>query len=452
MAQTNNVKDKAIIAGQLLAAIQDENLEQIHALTALLVAEDIAELLESIPPKDRHFLWEVLNHDIQGEILAHTNDEVRASLLDQLAPHQIRSIAENLETDDITDIAQSLNVSDQKSLLDSLTQQDRSAVEMSLTFPDDTAGGLMSTDFISVRADVTLDVVLRYLRKLGELPPTTIDLFVRDRDENYVGTLSINALLTNDPDQFVSELINTQKPTIRPFTPEKEVAHVFEKHDLISIAVVSDDHKILGRITIDDVVDIIREEGEHAQMASAGLNEDEDIFAPATRSAKRRTFWLGINLLTAIFASMVIGLFDTSIEKIVALAVLMPIIASMGGIAGTQTATIVIRALATGKLASQNSRSLLIKETTVGLLNGLIWALLTGIAVFAWFQDLALSLIFAAALLINLVAAALAGASIPLVLKRMRIDPALASGLMLTTVTDSLGFFVFLGLATIVLL
>ena len=452
MAQTNNVKDKAIIAGQLLAAIQDENLEQIHALTALLVAEDIAELLESIPPKDRHFLWEVLNHDIQGEILAHTNDEVRASLLDQLAPHQIRSIAENLETDDITDIAQSLNVSDQKSLLDSLTQQDRSAVEMSLTFPDDTAGGLMSTDFISVRADVTLDVVLRFLRKLGELPPTTIDLFVRDRDENYVGTLGINALLTNDPDQFVSELINTQKPTIRPFTPEREVAHVFEKHDLISIAVVSDDHKILGRITIDDVVDIIREEGEHAQMASAGLNEDEDIFAPATRSAKRRTFWLGINLLTAIFASMVIGLFDASIEKIVALAVLMPIIASMGGIAGTQTATIVIRALATGKLASQNSRSLLIKETTVGLLNGLIWALLTGIAVFAWFQDLALSLIFAAALLVNLVAAALAGASIPLVLKRMSIDPALASGLMLTTVTDSLGFFVFLGLATIVLL
>jgi len=452
MTQTNNVKDKAIIAGQLLAAIQDQNIENIQSLTALLVAEDIAELLESMPPKERHFLWDLLNHDIQGEILAHTNEEVRANLLEQLAPHQIRSIAENLETDDITDIAQSLNVSDQKSLLDSLTQQDRTAVEMALAFPDDTAGGLMSTDFISVRADVTLDVVLRYLRKLGKLPPTTVDLFVRDRDENYVGTLSINSLLTNDPDLSVSELVSTKKPTIRPFTPEKEVAHVFEKHDLISIAVVSDDHKILGRVTIDDVVDIIREEGEHAQMASAGLNEDDDIFAPATRSAKRRTFWLGINLLTAVFASMVIGLFDASIEKIVALAVLMPIIASMGGIAGTQTATIVIRALATGKLASQNSRSLLIKETTVGLLNGLIWAVLTGLAVFAWFQDLALSLIFAIALLINLVAAALAGASIPLILKRMRIDPALASGLMLTTVTDSLGFFVFLGLATIVLL
>jgi len=452
MSQINNTTDKATIAGQLLAAIQEKNLDHIQSLISLLVGEDIAELLESMPPKERHYLWDVLNSEIQGEILAHTNDEVRANLLEQLAPHEILSITENLETDDITDIAQSLNDSDQKNLLESLTKEERFAVETALTFPDDTAGGLMSSDFVAVRADVTLDVVLRYLRKLGNLPPTTIDLFVRDRDDTYMGTLSVNALLTNDPDRSVSELVSTQKPTIRPFTSEKEVAHLFEKHDLISTAVISDDKRILGRITIDDVVDIIREEGEHAQMASAGLNEDEDIFAPATRSAKRRTFWLGINLLTAIFASLVISLFDASIEKIVALAVLMPIIASMGGIAGTQTATIVIRALATGKLASQNSRSLLIKEATVGVLNGLIWAVLTGLAVFAWFQDLALSLIFASALMINLIAAALAGASIPLVLQRMRIDPALASGLMLTTVTDSLGFFVFLGLATLVLL
>ena len=452
MTHTNNVTDKALIAGQLLAAIQEQNLEHIHSLITLLVAEDIAELLESMPPKERHYLWDLLDNDIQGEILTHTNDEVRGNLLEQLASHEINSIAENLETDDITDIAQSLNDSDQQDLLNSLSKAERFAVETALTFPDDTAGGLMSSDFIAVRADVSLDVVLRYLRKLGDLPPSTLDLFVRDRDETYVGTLSINSLLTNDPDMSVSDLVNTQKPTIRPFTSEKEVAHLFEKHDLIAAAVVSDDKRILGRVTIDDVVDIIREEGQHAQMASAGLNEDEDIFAPATRSAKRRTFWLGINLLTAIFASIVISLFDASIEKIVALAVLMPIIASMGGIAGTQTATIVIRALATGKLASQNSRSLLIKEATVGMLNGLIWAVLTGLAVMAWFQDLALSLIFASALMINLIAAALAGASIPLVLQRMRIDPALASGLMLTTVTDSLGFFVFLGLATLILL
>ena len=447
----HNVTDKATIAGQLLAAINDNNLKHIQSTIRALVDEDIAELLESMPLKERHFLWGLLNRDVQGEILAHTNDEVRANLLDQLTSHQIISITENLETDDITDIAQSLNDADQKKLLNALTKEERFAVETALTFPDDTAGGLMSSDFVAVRADVTLDVVLRYLRKLGNLPPATINLFVRDRDDAYMGTLSVNALLTHDPDLSVAELVSNKIPTIGPFTSEKEVAYLFEKYDLISIAVVSDDKRILGRITIDDVVDIIREEGEHAQMASAGLNEDEDIFAPAMRSAKRRTLWLGINLLTAIFASIVISLFETSIEKIVALAVLMPIIASMGGIAGTQTATIVIRALATGKLASQNSRSLLIKEATVGLLNGLIWAILTGLAVFIWFEDSALSFIFAGALLINLVAAALAGASIPLILQRMRIDPALASGLMLTTVTDSLGFFVFLGLATLIL-
>ncbi|MDX1347387.1 MAG: magnesium transporter [Thiomicrorhabdus chilensis] len=452
MVQSNTVIDKAQVTEQLLAAVQDQNFSQIQPLLSQLVAEDIAELLESMPPKGRHFLWGEVGAEVQGEILAHTNDEVRASLLEQLEPHEITEITENLETDDIADIAQSLNDENQQTLLDSLNEENRTAVEMALSYPDDTAGGLMSTDFISVRADVTLDVVLRYLRKLGTLPTSTVDLFVRDREDFYVGTLKINDLLTHDPDTLVSELLDTNKPTIRAFTPEKEVAQVFEKHDLISIAVVSDHNQILGRITIDDVVDIIREEGEHAQMISAGLNEDEDIFAPATRAAKRRTFWLGINLLTAIFASIVIGLFDASIEKIVALAVLMPIIASMGGIAGTQTSTIVIRALATGKLGSQNSRSLLIKETSVGALNGIIWACLTGLAVMLWFQDLALSLIFASAMLINLLAAALAGASIPLMLQRMRIDPALASGLMLTTVTDSLGFFVFLGLATIVLL
>ncbi len=452
MVQNNTVSNKAQLTEQILAAVQEQNPAQIPNLISQLVAEDLAEILESLPPKGRHFLWQHVTPDAQGEILAHTNDEVRAILLEKLEPHELTEITENLETDDIADIAQSLTDENQQTFLESLNEEDRTAVEMAMSYPEDTAGGLMSTDFVAVRADVTLDVVLRYLRKLGELPPSMVDLFVRDREDHYVGTLKINSLITHDPDTLVSDLVDTQKPTIRAFTPEKEVAYLFEKHDLISIAVLSDHNKILGRITIDDVVDIIREEGEHVQMASAGLNEDEDIFAPAARAAKRRTFWLGINLLTAIFASIVIGFFDASIEKVVALAVLMPIIASMGGIAGTQTATIVIRALATGKLGSNNSRSLLIKETTVGALNGLIWAVLTGTAVLIWFQDLALSLIFASAMMINLIAAALAGASIPLILQRMRIDPALASGLMLTTVTDSLGFFVFLGLATIVLL
>lgn len=452
MAQAFPNIDKAKLTEQLLNAVDAQSYELIRDLFAHLVAEEIAELLEATPPKARHELWACIDPEQQGEILTHTNDEVRASILEKLEAHEIVEMTEELETDDITDIVQSLDKDGQKAFLDALDDENRSAIETAMTFPEDTAGGMMSDDFVSIRADISLDVVLRYLRKLGALPESTIELFVRDRDDHYVGTLKLVTLLTHDGDTLVGDVLETKSPAILAFTPEKEVAHLFEKNDLISAVVVNDHNQILGRITIDDVVDIIREEAEHAQMASAGLDEDEDIFAPAQRAAKRRTFWLGINLITAIFASMVIGLFDASIEKVVALAVLMPIIASMGGIAGTQTATIVIRALATGKLGKSNSRSLLIKETSVGFLNGVIWALVTGIAVQLWFDDWALSAIFATAMMINLLAAAFAGAMIPLVLQRMRIDPALAAGLMLTTVTDSLGFFVFLGLATIVLI
>ncbi|GKT12495.1 MAG: magnesium transporter [Thiomicrorhabdus sp.] len=452
MATTHSVIEKSKLAEQLLYAVENQHPEQISALLALLVAEEVAEILESTPLKERQILWSALSTEQQGEILTHTNDEVRAHLLESLQTHEIVEMTEDLETDDIADIAQALGENDQKAFLESLAPPERVAVETALGYPEDTAGGLMSTDFISIRADISLGVVLRYLRSLGKLPDATAELFVRDREGHYVGTLKLTNLIVHDEDRLVQEVLDTRTPEIKAYLPARDVAHTFEKNDLISAAVVNESNQIIGRITIDDVVDIIREEAEHAQMASAGLDEDDDIFAPATRSAKRRTFWLGINLLTAIFASVVIGLFEASIEKIVALAVLMPIIASMGGIAGTQTSTIVIRALATGKLAKSNSRSLLIKETTVGLFNGVIWALFTAIAVQLWFEDIMLSAIFATAMMINLLVAAFAGAMIPLILQRLKIDPALASGLMLTTVTDSLGFFVFLGLATIVLI
>lgn len=452
MSANNPAIDTAAITEQVILAVQSENFAQVNDLFSHLVPEEIAEILEATPIKERQLIWDAIKDQPLGEILTHTNDEVTANLLTSLEEKDIVQLADDLETDDIADIAQSLEAEDQQKLLESLPEENRTAVETALTYPEDTAGGLMSTDFISIRADVTFEVVLRYLRQLGTLPASTAEIYVTDREGMYVGTLKITDLITNDEESLVEEFLQTHKQGIRALTTAKEVAHNFEKNDLISAPVVNEGNLLLGRITIDDVVDIIREEAEHAQMASAGLAEDQDIFAPATTAAKRRTFWLGINLLTAIFASIVIGLFDASIEKVVALAVLMPIIASMGGIAGTQTATIVIRALATGKLARSNSRSLLIKETTVGLLNGIIWAVLTGSAVFLWFNDLALSLIFSTAILINLVAAAFAGAMIPLILQRMKIDPALASGLMLTTVTDSLGFFVFLGLATIILL
>lgn len=452
MAQLQSATEKAKIAEQLLAAVENDHREQIASILSLLVAEEVAEVLESTPKKERLRIWNALDTEQQGEILTHTNEEVRTHLLESLETHEIIQITGELETDDIADIAQSLGEADQKAVLESLEDHDRIAVETALTYPESTAGSMMSTDFIAIRADISLGVVLRYLRKLGQLPDATTDLFVRDRNGTYIGTLKLTALLVNDEDVLVESLIDNHIPDINAYMTAKDVAHLFEKNDLISAPVVNEQNQILGRVTIDDVVDIIREEAEHVQMASAGLDEDDDIFAPATRSAKRRTFWLGINLLTAIFASIVIGFFDASIEKVVALAVLMPIIASMGGIAGTQTSTIVIRALATGKLVKSNSRSLLIKETTVGLFNGVIWATLTALAVQLWFNDWALSTIFATAMMINLLAAAFAGAMIPLILQRMKIDPALASGLMLTTVTDSLGFFIFLGLATIVLL
>lgn len=443
-------QDKLQITEQLFDAVNDDNTEYALKILADLVPEEIAEILEATPPKQRYSLWVLLTPEIQGEVIGHTNEEVRTSLLQQLDNQEIVELTEELQTDDITDIAQSLPEEEKQHLLNNLSEEERTAVETALSYPENTAGGLMSTDIITVRSDVTLEVVLRLLRKIGSMPSATLDLIVRDRDGFYEGALSITDLLTHDEETLVSELIH-KKDAIRATTADKDVAHYFEKNDIISAAVVDENNTILGRITIDDVVDIIREEAEHAQMASAGLTEDEDLFSPPIRSAKRRSFWLGINLLTALFASMVIGQFEATIQQIVALAVLMPIVASMGGIAGTQTATIVIRALATGKLGSKNSRALVVKEGLVGLMNGMIWALLTGAVAAVWFEQLSLGLIFGAAMLLNLIAAAIAGSLIPIALNKFKIDPALASGLMLTTVTDSLGFFVFLGLATIVL-
>ena len=444
--------DKAQISEQLLSAIQSEQLEKAAEIINFLVPEEIAEILEATPPDQRAILWDCIDSEKQGEVLAHANEAIRASILDKLETHEIVEIAVDLQTDDIADIVQSLPEEDQQEFIEALPEENRNAVQIALTYDENTAGGIMSSDFVAVRADISLGVVLRYLRQRGELPHSTSSLFVWDREENLIGTIQLTDLLIHDEDLLVEEVLKTDIQGINVYTSSKDVAHIFQKNDLISAPVVNDQNQLIGRITIDDVVDIIRDEAEHTQMASAGLDEDDDIFAPAQKSAKRRTFWLGINLLTAIFASIVIGLFDAAIEKVVALAILMPIIASMGGIAGTQTATIVIRALATGKLAKSNSRSLLIKETTVGLFNGVIWATLTGIAVFAIFHDWQLSARVSTAILINLLAAAFAGAMIPLILQRLKIDPALASGLMLTTVTDSVGFFVFLGLATIVLL
>lgn len=450
MSKNQHLTESTQIAEELLNALELRNFGYVKEIINSLIDEEIAEILEATPPKERYEIWQQVNRKLQGDVLTHTNEEVTASLLEQLENHEIVELTEKLETDDITDIAQAIPAEKRNDILSNLDKETRTAVETALTYPEDTAGGLMSTDFISIRSDVTLEAVLRLLRKQQEIPSSTSDLFVINRQGYYLGILPITKLITNDEDRLVSDIMEIKK-SIHADLDEIKVAQIFEKNDLLSVAVTDKHNSLLGRITIDDVVDIIREESERAQMAIAGLNDEDDLFAPPLKSAKRRSFWLGLNLLTAIFASIVIGMFEATIQQIVALAILMPIVASMGGIAGTQTATIVIRALATGKLSYQNSRHLLLKETGVGILNGILWSLITAAATTIWFEDSMLGLIFGSAMLINLIVAAIAGALIPLTLDKMKIDPALAAGLMLTTVTDSIGFFIFLGLATVIL-
>ena len=332
-----------------------------------------------------------------------------------------------------------------------MDQQDRERLRTVLAWPEDSAGGLMNTDTVSVRADVTLEVVLRYLRMRGDLPPRTDSLFVVDRTDRYLGTITLTQLITGDPELTVGETLDTEAPRIEPQLPAQEVAQLFQDRDLVSAAVVGSDGKLLGRITVDDVVDVIREEAEHSVFSMAGLRDEEDLFASIVPSTQRRLLWLGINLITAFMAAAVVRSFEGTIEKVAALAALMPIVASMGGIAGTQTVTLIIRGLALGQVQWSNARWLLFKEIAVGGLNGAIWATVVGVVTVFWFDTWQIAAIIAAAMLINLLAAAAVGVLVPLALRRLNIDPALSAGVILTTFTDCIGFATLLGLATLFL-
>jgi len=329
-----------------------------------------------------------------------------------------------------------------------MDHRDRARLEQVMTYPDDTAGGLMSTDTITIRPPLTLDVVLRYLRRHNEIPAMTDNLFVVNRNDQFIGLLPLNTLLVSDPSATVREMMVTDIAPIPAWMPDDEVARLFERNDWVSAPVVDDSGRLVGRITIDDVVDVIREDADHSLTSMAGLADDTDTFAPVMHTTGRRAIWLGINLATAFLASSVINLFQDTIEKVVALAVLMPIVASMGGIAGTQTLTVMVRGIALGQVSKNNEAWLINREVAVGVLNGMLWASVVAIAASLWFGDWSLGLIIALAMVINLVTAAFTGAALPLLLKRMKVDPALAGGVVLTTVTDVVGFFSFLGLAT----
>jgi magnesium transporter len=416
-----------------------------------LAAPDIAHLLSSVPPKQRTILWNLVEaEELAADVLAYLGEEERSEIVARLEPEELASLIESFEFDDKVDILQELPESVIEEVLLSMDYQDRQRVEDVLSFDEDSAGGLMNTDVVTVRPDITIDVVLRYIRRYRELPPMTDNLWVVNRRDEFIGQAPISKILISDSNTTVREIMETE---IEPFivsTHKDEVAQRFERLDLVSAPVVNENGKLLGRITIDDVVDVIRASADHSLMSQVGLDEDEDIFAPLLRTVRRRSIWLGINLLTAFSASAVIGMFEATIEQVVALAILMPVVASMGGIAGTQALTIVIRGMALGRVGSANIRALVAREVLIGVANGLFWSVVVALAAYVWFSDFTLGYVIAIAIIVNLFIAALVGTMLPGYLKSMQIDPALAGGVVLTTVTDVVGFFCFLGIATLV--
>ena len=437
---------------ELIDAVTAGDAAQSTSLLASMHPADISHLLESTTAENRDFIWPLLPPGSEGEVLLHLNDELRASFIGKMDADTLRLAAENLDTDDLADIIPEMPLNVTQELLLTMEAHERERLRSVLAYPEDTAGGLMDPDTIMVREDISLDVVLRYLRRRGEIPEGTDKLFVVDREDHYLGILPLSRLLTNDPGAHVAAVMDKEIQAIPAEMPAQDVAKMFERHDLITAPVVDVENRLLGRITIDDVVDVIRDTADHSFMSMAGLNEEEDMFAPVLASTRRRSLWLGVNLLTALMASSVIGLFDTTIEKIVALAVLMPIVASMGGIAGSQTLTLAIRGLALGQITEANTRWLAFKEIAISVINGIVWALVVGLIAWLWFGKLGIALILGAAMIINLLIAAASGLVIPLILHRLGIDPALSGSVVLTTVTDVVGFTSFLGLATLFLL
>jgi magnesium transporter len=433
-------------------ALDSGRLGPVRRLVNTLAPAEIGNLLESLPPGKRAVVWGLVDPEDDGEVLVHVGEEVRESLLAEMDPDEIVAAVEDLDIDDLADLVEDLPGTVIEEVLKSMDRENRERLEQVLSYPEDSAGRLMNPDVVTVRADVTVDVVLRYLRLRGELPEHTDHLFVVSRRHQYLGRLSLSALLTHEDATPINELVDGEQPAIQVDLPAAQVANQFSDHDWISAPVVDANNILLGRITIDDVVDIIREQAEHQALAAAGLDEDEDLFSPVPRAVKRRMLWLGINLGTAFLAASVVGRFEGTIEKIVALAVLMPIVAGMGGNAGTQVLALMVRGLALGQVGAANVRILLWKELRVALLNGLALGAVLGGVVWLWFGDVQLSLVIATALTLNLLFAAAAGVLVPLTLKRMGFDPALAGGVILTTVTDVMGFLAFLGLATLVLL
>ncbi|MET0104658.1 MAG: magnesium transporter [Sedimenticola sp.] len=413
---------------------------------------ELAAALEALPLPGRQRAWARVPEARQGEVLAWLSDPVRAGLLNRLEVEQVVAATTELMPSDLVLVVEQANEELQSAILESLEPGDRALLEQSMGYPEESAGRLMHREWVAVRADVQLDTVKRYLRLRGRMPLHTTALMVVDREGRYQGKLPLAQLLLRGDEEIVGELMDATAHAVNVTTPVSEVALLFQQRDLVSLPVVDDAGLLVGRIVIDDVIPLIRSEAEQPMMHMAGLQADEDLLAPIAPSARRRLFWLGINLLTAFLAAWVIGLFEATLDQIVALAILMPIVASMGGIAGSQTLTLAIRGLALGQITDTNTRWLAYKEVIISVISGITWALVVGAVAWFWFGDWGISLVLGAAMIINLLTAAVSGLVIPLVLQRMGLDPALSGSVILTTVTDVVGFMSFLGLATWLLL
>ncbi|WP_288023061.1 magnesium transporter [Thauera sp.] len=414
---------------------------------------DIAYILEALPREERLYVWDLVKAERDGEILLEVSDAVRESLIETMAPEELKAAAESLDADELADLAPDLPPEVIQDVFQSLDTEGREQLRAAMSYPEDSVGALMDFDMVTVREDVSLEVVLRYLRRFDELPDHTDKLFVVDREDHLKGILTLESLLINDPELEVADVMRSE--TVISFTPEDEAdeaAQAFERYDLVSAPVVDGEKRVIGRLTVADVVDYIREESEAEILSHAGLREEEDIFASVWSSVKNRWAWLAINLVTAFIASRVIGAFEGSIEKLVALAALMPIVAGIGGNSGNQTITMIVRAIAMGQVEQSAMNRLLKKELGVALFNGLVWGSLLGVLAWWLYDNVELGMVMTAAMTLNLLLAASAGVLIPMIRIRLGADPALGSSVMITALTDSGGFFIFLGLATIFLL
>jgi len=426
------------------AALQ-EKLDHLHPA-------DIAYILEALPLGERLYVWDLVRASCEGDILLEVSDAVRESLISSMDTEELVAATETLEADEIAELAPDLPQEVMDDVFQSLPVEEREQLRAAMSFDDDMVGALMDFEDVSVRPDVTLEVVLRYLRRFDLLPSQTDQLFVVDREETLLGVLPVHRLLVTDPDVTVGEVM--LPPAVKLLQHEKadEAAHAFERYDLVSAPVVDTNDKLVGRVTVDEILDFVRERGQEEMLAQAGLREEEDVFASVWASFRNRWAWLAINLVTAFIASRVIGVFEGSIEKLVALAALMPIVAGIGGNSGNQTITMIVRAVALGQVALANAKQLVRKEITVSLVNGVIWGGVMGLVATLLYKDVKLGLVMVSAMTLNLILAAFMGVLIPMMLLKFDRDPAVGSSVLITAVTDSGGFFIFLGLATVFLL